>query len=243
MARHEKLNNISHKNLRVLNRFGADLGDNVGQVLTFPTEYEDVQREYPIFFRRESVTGEYQSVALLGLEKDENLFLNGDRWDAHYIPGVIARGPFLIGFEEQEVDGELRKHPVVYVDLDHPRASQTEGTPVFAPQGGNSIYLEQTINVLRGITTGLDDSKAMFAAFTDLALIEPVQVEIKTSPEQAYSLMGLHSINQQRLAALDGDQLEKLNKAGFLQGAYLVLASLGNVRKLIAMKQRRRNFA
>lgn len=243
MARHEKLNNIAHKNLRVLNRFGADLGDNVGQVLTFPTEYEDVQREYPIFFRKEFATGEYQSVALLGLEKDENLFLNGDRWDAHYIPGVVARGPFLIGFEEQEADGELRKQTVVYVDLDHPRASQTEGTPVFAPLGGNSAYLEQTINVLRGITTGLDVSKAMFAAFTDLALIEPVQVEIKTSAEQAYSLMGLHSINQQRLAALDGAQLERLNKSGFLQGAYLVLASLGNVRKLIAMKQRRQTFA
>src|SRR5688572_32383070 len=107
MARHEKLNNIAHKNLRVLNRFGADLGDNVGQVLTFPTEYEDVQREYPIFFRKESGTGEYQSVVLLGLEKNENLFLNGDRWDAHYIPGVIARGPFLIGFEEDRKSTRL----------------------------------------------------------------------------------------------------------------------------------------
>lgn len=239
MARHEKLNNIAHKNLRVLNRYGADLGDNVGQVLTLPTEYEDVQREYPIFFRKDSATGEYQSVALLGFEKDENLFLNGDRWDAHYVPGVVSRGPFLIGFEEQEVDGELRKNPVVYVDLDHPRASQTEGTPVFAPQGGNSAYLEQTINILRGIATGIDVTKSMFAAFTALDLIEPVQVEVRTSPEQAYSLKGLHTINQQKLRALDAASLENLNKSGFLQGAYLVLASLGNVRKLITLKQRR----
>jgi hypothetical protein len=239
MPRHEKLNNIAHKNLRVLNHFGAEFGDNVGRVLTFPTEYQDMQREYPIFFRKDAATGEYQSVALLGFEKNENLFLEGNRWDAHYVPGIIARGPFLIGFEEQEIDGEMRKQAVVHVDVDSPRVSQTTGIPVFAPQGGNSAYLEQTINVLRGITAGLDMSKAMFAAFVAHDLIEPVQIEVKPTPEQTYSLTGLHTINHQKLGALNGAALEQLNKAGFLQGAYLVLASLGNVHKLIARKQRR----
>ena len=49
MARHEMLNNIQHKNLRVVTRPGVQYGDNVGIVMTFPTEYADVQREYPIF--------------------------------------------------------------------------------------------------------------------------------------------------------------------------------------------------
>jgi len=49
------LNNIQHKNLRVVTRPGAQYGDNVGIVMTFPTEYADVQREYPIFFRKDSV--------------------------------------------------------------------------------------------------------------------------------------------------------------------------------------------
>ena len=35
-------------------------------------------------------------------------------------------------------------------------------------------------------------------------------------------------------------QLETLNRAGFLQGAFLVVASLNNVKKLIDMKHRRR---
>ena len=66
MARYELLNNIQHKNLRVITRAGAQYGDNVGLVVTFPTEYADVQREYPIFFRKDATTGEYSSVALLG---------------------------------------------------------------------------------------------------------------------------------------------------------------------------------
>lgn len=239
MTRHVMLNNVTHKDLRVITRYGAEFGDNVGLVPTFPTEWEDVQREYPILFRKDAATGEYQSVALLGLDKAENLFLQNGRWNASYVPGMLIKGPFLIGFQEQQIEGELRKEPVIHVDLDHPRVSQTEGERVFLPQGGNSPYLDHIAMVLRGIRDGLEMSKAMFAAFTDLDLIEPVTLEIKLTAEQGVSLAGLQTISREKLAALEGASLERLHKAGFLHGAYLVVASMGNVRKLMALKQRR----
>jgi hypothetical protein len=239
MPKYALLNNVAHKDLRVIRRFGAGFGDNVGTVLTFPTEYADVQREYPIFFRKDPATNEYQSVALLGFEKNENLFLEGEMWRANYIPGIVAKGPFLIGFQEQEVDGNVRNEPVIHVDVEHPRVSRTEGEPVFLPQGGNSPFLNYIANVLRGIRDGIEISKAMFAAFQELDLIEPVKVEVKLNENEAYNLVGLETINQTKLATLDGSALEKLNRSGFLQGAFLVAASMSNVQRLMAMKQRR----
>lgn len=240
MARHVLLNNIAHKDLRVITRHGAEFGDNVATVLTFPTEYGDVQREYPIFFRKDAQTGEFQSIALLGFQQDENLFLDQQGWHAAYIPGIVARGPFLIGFQNKDVDGELRREPVIHVDLDNPRISTTEGEPVFLPQGGNTRYLERIGAILQGIHQGLALSKAMFDAFTAAQLIEPVNVEIKFSDEEQFNLRGLYTISEERLRALDRDTLHQLNSAGFLQGAFLVIASLNNVKKLIDMKHRRR---
>jgi hypothetical protein len=237
------LNNVAHKDLRVVTRYAAQFGDNVGSVLTFPTEYGDVQREYPIFFRKDPQTAEFQSIALLGFQPDENLFLDERGWHAAYIPGIVARGPFLIGFQQQEIDGDLRKEPVIHIDLDNPRVSSTEGEPVFLPQGGNSRYLERISTTLQGIHSGLAVSKAMFAAFTAHDLIEPVNVEIKFSDEEHFNLRGLYSISEEKLARLDGDSLFKLNSAGFLQGAFLVIASLNNVKKLIDMKHRRQRQA
>ena len=49
------------------------------------------------------------------------------------------------------------------------------------------------------------------------------------------------TISEEKLRALDGDALVKLNRSGFLQGAFLVLASLNNMKKLIDMKHRRRS--
>ena len=231
------LNNVAHKDLRVITRHGSEYGDNVGTVLTFPTEYGDVQREYPIFFRKDPDTAQFQSIALLGFAQDENLFLEEEhRWNAHYIPAIVARGPFLIGFQQQEIGTQ----PVIHVDLDNPRVSQTEGEPVFLPQGGNSRYIEHVAAVLKGIQDGLAASQAMFAAFTALNLIEPVKVEIKFSAEEQYNVLGLYTISEEKLAVLDGDSLVRLNRAGFLQGAFLVIASMNNVKKLIDMKQRRR---
>jgi len=241
MPRHTLLNNIDHKDLRVILRFGAEFGDNVATVLTFPTEYSDIQREYPIFFRRDSSTGEYQSIALLGFEKGENLFLDSGRWDAHYVPGIIARGPFLIGFQERLGDGEMRKEAVVHVDLDNPRISFTEGRPVFLPEGGNTPYLNHIAAVLRGIHEGMEVSKAMFAAFTALDLIEPIKLEVKISDEETFNLAGLNTISQEKLRSLDSESLFRLHRSGFLQGAYLALASVSNVNKLMTMKQRRRH--
>jgi hypothetical protein len=240
MTRHVMLNNIAHKDLRVITRFGAEFGDNVGTMMVVPTEFADVQREYPIFFRKDATTGEFTSFALLGFSKDENLFLEDGAWKAAYVPGIIARGPFLIGFQERREGGDVQKEAVIHVDLDDPRISATDGEPVFLPQGGNSRYLDRVAGILNGIRTGLEVSKAMFAAFTAADLIEPVKIEIKINSEEQYDLLGLHTISQKKLAELDAETLHKLNRSGFLQGAFLVISSLGNVQRLIEMKGRRR---
>jgi hypothetical protein len=235
MTRHILLDNITHKNLRVIRRHGAQFGDAISSVVTFPTEFIDVQREYPIFFRKDARTSEFIAVALLGFSKDENLFLQGDRWDAAYLPGIIARGPFLIGFQERDGNRE----PVIHVDMDHPRVSETEGEPVFLEHGGNSPYLQRVAAVLNGLDAGLAANKPMFDAFEAANLIEPVNLDIKVGEAEHHQLRGFHTISQERLRGLAPDVLHRLHAQGFLNGAFLVLASLSNVEKLIDRRLRR----
>jgi len=239
MTRHVLLDISTHRNLRVSQRYSAQFGDGVATVVTFPTEFVHLQREYPILFRKDAKTGEFLSVALLGFNKDENLFLDGDRWEAWYVPGVIARGPFLIGFQDRNEGGEVRREPVVLVDMDDPRVGDAQGAAVF-DEHGETPYLEHIASILNGLHGGIAASKPMFEAFTALDLIEPVKLEIQITESEKYSLLGLFTINEQKLAALEGESLLRLNQAGFLQCAFFVLASLANVKKLIDLKLKRR---
>ena len=233
------LDNITHKDLRVRTGYSAEFGDNVNNVLVFPTEFASVQREYPILFRRDS-SGQLQAVALLGFDKDENLFLDDTGWNARYVPAVQQRGPFLIGFQSKDVNGEIVREPMVHVDLDHPRVSETDGEPVFLRHGGNSPYLERASRMLQVIYKGADHTKPMFAAFEETNLIEDMEVEVYLDDRVKYNLPGFLTISQERLAGLDGVALERLNRSGHLHLAMLVVASLDNVTWLIELKNRKR---
>jgi hypothetical protein len=231
MPRHVQLNNVQHKNLRVITRRSAQLGDGAGSVVVFPTEFREAQREYPIFFRKEPGIEDFLTVALFGFAKDENLFLDGNGWNARYIPAVLARGPFLIGFQQEA--------PVIHIDLDHPRVSETEGEPLFLPLGGQSPYLQYIASVLDVLHRGLAAAKRMSAAFAELELVVPVKLEVRLTADEHRNLLGYYTIDEERLRTLDAPSLAKLHQAGFLESAYLVIASLNNFQKLVDRKVER----
>ena len=243
MARNELLDNITHKNLKVNPAFSGELGDNIGSTITFITEFSEAQKEYPILFRKDPASKEYQAVILFGLQQDENLFLkvqtekhNNSGWDAHYIPAAVARGPFMIGFQTQRENGQETVSPMVHVDMEHPKISETQGISVFLEQGGNSPYLDHISRLLNVIRDGIEINKHMFAAFEKYELIEPVAINVDLDNLDKLQLTGFHTINTDKLAALEGDALKELSKAGFLQAAYLAVSSLSNIKRLIAMK-------
>jgi len=232
------LNNVDHADLRVITRHGPEFGDSVNQVLVFPTEFEDLQREYPIFFRKDA-NGEYQAVALLGLDRDENLFLDGEGWNARYVPAVQQRGPFSIVLQAQRPGQASAPEPMIHVDLDHPRVSRTEGELLFLPAGGNAPYLQHVSRLLGTIYDGLEVARPMFETLDRLGLIEPVEVEAKLTDGKEYVLPGLFTISEKRLAGVAGEDLQRLHQSGVLRAAYAVLSSLANMRSLIDAKLRK----
>ncbi|WP_075185795.1 SapC family protein [Teredinibacter haidensis] len=236
MSNNVILNNVEHKDLRVITTYSKEYGDSVNQVLTFPTEFAEVQREYPILFCKNS-ENKMQAVVILGLDRDENLFLDEKGgWSADYIPAIVARGPFMIGFQKKEVDGQLIKDPTIHINLEDPRVSENDGDAVFLSQGGNSPYLDRVSETLRRVYHGLPLSDSMFTAFEECGLLEPATIEVKLSNTEQYTIQDYFTICEEKLNNLDGNTLERLNKAGYLGLAYLALSSLGNMAKLIQMK-------
>ncbi|WP_024461648.1 SapC family protein [Marinimicrobium sp. LS-A18] len=234
------LNNVSHHDLKVIPSYSAELGDNVASVLAFPTEFVELQKEYPILIRKNSETKTFQATALLGFNKEENLYLDPtcrSGWAANYIPAAIAKGPFLIGMQSQ--DEGSSDAPVVHIDLDHPKVSEQDGYPLFLEHGGTSPYLERITSVLKVIHEGIATQDVMFSAFSELGLIEPVAIDIDLNNGEKRQLVGNYTINEEKLASLSGDKLEQLSKRGFLPLAYAVIASMTNIRKLIEIKNGR----
>lgn len=235
MTQHAVLDNISHRELRVRADAGAELGDAVMTTLTVPSEFRNVQGHFPILFRREVSRSEFMAVALLGFETGENLFLDGDRWDARYRPLSLAIQPFLIGRPESG-DGPGQVH----VDVGHPRiALGDEGIRLFDVDGAPTPYLEQIAERLGDLDQGYRESGAFYDALLAYDLLEPFSLEVTLDDGSIHSLVGFHIIDEARLRALGVDALGALHTAGHLMPMFMALASLSQLTALVERKNRR----
>ncbi|MBV6851320.1 SapC family protein [Xanthomonas euvesicatoria] len=224
------LNNLDHRDLRVITAHGAAYGDDVMSAATFPQEFRQLQAQYPIVFHR-SGERSFQPLALLGLRLGENLFLDGARWDAPYVPLAIQRQPFLIG---EQPDG-----PMVHVDLDSPRVSTTEGQLLFREHGGTTEFLDHISQVLRTLNDGLAASAAFVERALRYDLLEPFVFEATLNNGLECRLAGLYVVHEERLRALDEAALLELHRHGDLEPLYMAVASIAQLRHLLERMNRR----
>ena len=219
------LDNVSHRDLRIVTTRSADLGDDQMTTPVFLSEFRTVQAHYPIVFQQGANESGMHPVALLGLRNGENLFLDARGWDAPYIPLTLERGPFMIGRAGAEL--------VVHLDIDSPRIGRGEGAPVFLPHGASTDYLERMNSVLLAIHQGVEALPAFMSALLRHELLESFVLDVEAADGSQNRLIGFYTINEERLAALPAPAVAELHAQGYLAAIYMTLASIAHLRDLI----------
>lgn len=235
MSAHAVLTAEAHGTLRIHAGRGAAFGDAVMTCLVVPDEFRRVQQEYPILFRLGAERDSFTALALFGFEEGENLFLEGERWDARIRPLAMEIQPFLIGATS---DGVTKQ---VHIDLASPRIDHAsgEGVRLFDEHGTPTPYLEQIAEQLGDLDAGYQASHAFFAALSRHALLEPLMLDATLNDGSSNRLVGFHAIDEDRLAALDAEVLGELHEAGYLLPIYMAMASLGRIGALLERRNRR----
>ena len=236
MPNHQLLDNLTHKDLRIITQHKPEYGDTASYTNVFVDELRDVQGQYPIFFRKNSDKAQFEVIALFGFAEQENLYLDNNGWHASYIPLTIRRRPFLIGYQNINTDGMATQQPVVHIDMDSPRVSSTEGEMVFLEQGGQSPYLQEISSVLKTIDEGYRQTKAFTDILLENDLIESVSIKVQLNNGSHNELGGLYTLNEEKIAELNGDKLTILHQQGYLQNMHMILASMSNMTALIEKK-------
>ncbi len=226
MTQNVALNFETHSAKRIITDHGREFGDNVMFAPVFPHEFRQVQASYPIVFIREGKSEKFRPVALFGLEKDENLYLKGSFWDANYIPLAVRMPPFTIG---RGPNKELS----VNVDLQHPRVSERLGEELFYSNGEHTPFLTQVTELLLEIHHSEQALPLYCALLDEMQLIEPFTLEITLIDGTSGKLAGYHTIAEEKLRELEGNDLERLQGSGYLMPTFMIVASLAQLGGLI----------
>jgi hypothetical protein len=110
---------------------------------------------------------------------------------------------------------------------------------LFLPHGGNTDYIERISYILKAIKEGVVESEVFVKDMLKYDLLEPFTLEVELNSGAKHRLEGFYTINEEKLVNLDGAALADLSGKFFLPAAYMVVASLSNIRKLIEKKNQR----
>lgn len=234
MSKYEMLNNVAHADLKIRLERAAEFGDDVMFCMTYPFEFRLVLSHYPILVYRDRDNQTAFPVALFGFEEGENLFLTNTGWNARYIPIMVQRQPFSIGY--QQIQGSSDKQQVITFNPGHPRVNHVEGEAVFNEHGGYTPYLEQVVKMLESIDTGHQQNKLLIEVLEKHELLEDTTVAITLKDGSQYELVGFSTIADDKFEGLSADALKELNDQKLLLPITMIMASMSNLGNLVDIR-------
>lgn len=227
-----------HKNLKVIQTRGLEFGDNHHFVPVLADELKALVAEYAICFLKDNQTGQFGINALMGFEPGENLYLDGDSWQAHYIPVHLMCQPFMVGIKGEEGDTPTPENTLITVNLESPRISDDMGEAIFDEDGKNTPFLDQINQLLVKLVQGMPRTEQFIRSVLELELLTPVKLDFTLKNGEKKSFGGLYSLDEEKVAALSGKQLESFHQKGYLQACHLIISSFAQIQKLIDWKNR-----
>ena len=221
VAQYELLNAETHRGLQMR----AETGGHPPFVMVTINEFPAAAAVCPIFFSKDSETGEFYAGALFGFEEGELLVEDAGKRDAIFRPLELQRQGFLISDEN------------IAVDLAHPRLGDGATIPLFEEDGAPTEAMRRVQWALGQLKAGVDATRDFIRELLALKLIEPIDISLAFDDGQKIQLDGLYTVSRDALNDLDDAKLIELFRKGYLQAAFSMTFSLNQV----AVLARRRN--
>lgn len=222
------LNSKIHRNLKfAVNEASFTFSCDTTAVLLAGVEFAEAAREYPIVFVR-GQDRQMRPVALLGVREGENLFVDEQgKWDARYIPAFVRRYPFVMA--EGGTQGQL----VVCIDENCPALNVNHGELLIDAEGNLQPRMNEVMQFLQNFQQEFMRTELITRQLNELDLFIQQGARFDTNTGETFQLNDFYLIDEAKFGRLADDKLPQLFRSGALGLAYLHLASLGNMRKLL----------
>ena len=225
----EPLDPASHAALRIAPLRDFGIAARLHAVFVAATEIPEAALEYPIVFVH---SGELDAggapvvspVALLGLVPGENLFVQGGRWQARYVPAFVRRYPFVSG----------RRGPMI--DMAWSGLSPIDGEPLFDEAGRPTPTLAAALDFLARFDAEALRTRGFTARLAALELLQPLQADATLPDGTRLTVEGFRVVDEDRLRALPDAEVLELHRSGMLMLVHLHRASLARMRHLVELK-------
>lgn len=222
------LDKKEHKNIKIKPNKNFKQAANQHLALVQAHEFTSAALYYPIVFVKDGETGQFISVAMLGLQPGENLFSSETDWSAPYVPAGLRGYPFLIAPETQSV----------CVDINSDLINEKDGESLFNEDGSESAYLKSIKELLSVFVSQTPETRTFINYLAEKSLLTslPLTVHDTNREDGRYQLNGIYAVDIAKLQQLSDQDFLLLKNKNYLPPIYAHLLSLGVVASLLQKK-------
>ncbi|MEH6569904.1 MAG: SapC family protein [Halioglobus sp.] len=224
-----ELSSNTHGGLRVVENCSLDVAAKQHVVNLRVAEIGKAVSGLPVFMTKNPQSGGWALSAICSFEPGQNLFVENARWTATYLPTSMQTYPlFLMRSPNDE------KSYTVGIDEQSQAFSSKSGEALFDKQGKASLYLSKTTALLEADIKNDIQTFQFLSRLDELGLMKSIDVQVHYADDSVNTIRGLHTVDEDSLQSLAPEQLEELNKNGYLLSIHAMLISTFQLNSLIA---------
>jgi hypothetical protein len=225
------LDSAQHRQLRLAGPITDwSLAGTLNALFVATAEFADVCREFPIVFvhagKEEDGSEAIAPLALFGLAQQQNLFLDGGRWRARYMPAILRVYPFCIA----RLDGQRF---AICADLACAALGNSTGQPLFDADGKATAVLDGLQKQLELLETEIQRTRLAGRRLLELGLLREMRFDATLPDGSKHTVDGFLTVDEKKLAEQSDATLAELHRNGLLGLVQMHWLSLGNMGRLV----------
>ena len=197
-------------------------------------EFSAVCHEYPILFVKDSETGQFRAVALLGIKPKENVYYKEGDWNADYLPEYLRQYPFVL-----TIDPNNKDQGMLCFDADSESVNEAEGEALFNEDGSQSDFTRNIGEFIATYNAKMQSTVNFCKELVDKNLLVSKNLELQLANEEKYNLTGLYIIDEEKIQELSDEDYLSLRKNNLLAAIYAQLLSLSRINKLLKLHNKK----
>ncbi|MEW9797208.1 SapC family protein [Alteromonas sp. CYL-A6] len=220
------LDKEKHKDLKIAVQNSFKYAGGTHLAAASIREFAQLGSCMPIVFIQDPKAERYHVVAMLGMEANQNMYIEGDKWKAPHVPMNILRYPFDVRPDGDKLGVFIDENCDMFGD---------EGERLFTESGEPSEFLQNRQNLLGELANSEMVTKRFVEKVVELDLLDPIQIRLTYVDGSARNVTGMFSINERKLLELSDEVVLELHKNGFLGAMYALMLSLGQLNRLVEL--------
>jgi len=224
-----ELSNEKHGDLKVADSSVIAFAQKQHAININVAEVCNASSDFPLFFSRNGQSGRWMILTITSFEQERNLFIEDGQWTALHQPIVTQTYPFYL----MQAPNDQQGYTVGFEQSNEAFSTQT-GQALFVNKKQASPYLNQVTQLLEASINQDIQTYQFSQALEELGLLKAIDILVEYHQEGTQTLRGLHTIDEDKLQSLTGEQLAALNSKGYLAPIYAILMSIQQLNAVIS---------